>query len=85
MVFGDEKENPFVEISEENKHNNAMAKIQSIKVRIGDLSFVKGFGFRGLFIVAIERLKLQREVEGEGEGDLRAECEECYYWLTLDF
>lgn len=72
-----------MEISEENKHNNAMAKIQSIKVRIGDLSFVKGFGFRGLFIVAIERLKLQ--VEGEGEGDLRAECEECYYWLTLDF
>jgi Zn finger protein HypA/HybF involved in hydrogenase expression len=72
-----------VEISEENKHNNAMAKMQSIKVRIGDLSFVKGFGFRGLFIVAIERLKLQ--VEGEGEGDLRAECEECYYWLTLDF
>jgi Zn finger protein HypA/HybF involved in hydrogenase expression len=70
-----------VEISEENKHNNAMAKIQSIKVRIGDLSFVKGFGFRGLFIVAIERLKLQVE----GEGDLRAECEECYYWLTLDF
>jgi hypothetical protein len=57
--------------------------MQSIKVRIGDLSFVKGFGFRGLFIVAIERLKLQ--VEGEGEGDLRAECEECYYWLTLDF
>lgn len=70
-----------MEISEENKHNNAMAKIQSIKVRIGDLSFVKGFGFRGLFIVAIERLKLQVE----GEGDLRAECEECYYWLTLDF
>jgi Zn finger protein HypA/HybF involved in hydrogenase expression len=70
-----------VEISEENKHNNAMAKMQSIKVRIGDLSFVKGFGFRGLFIVAIERLKLQVE----GEGDLRAECEECYYWLTLDF
>lgn len=70
-----------MEISEENKHNNAMAKIQSIKVRIGDLSFVKGFGFRGLFIVAIERLKLQVE----GEGDLRDECEECYYWLTLDF
>ena len=70
-----------MEISEENKHNNAMAKMQSIKVRIGDLSFVKGFGFRGLFIVAIERLKLQVE----GEGDLRAECEECYYWLTLDF
>ena len=56
-----------MKISEENKHNNAMAEIQSIKVRIGDLSFVKGFGFRGLFMVAIERLKLQ------GEGDLRAE------------
>ena len=83
MVFEDEKENPFVQISEENKHNNAMAEIQSIKVRIGDLSFVKGFGFRGFLIVAIERLKLQVEVEGE--GDLRAECEECYYWLTLDF
>lgn len=71
-----------MEISEENKHNNAMAKMQSIKVRIGDLSFVKGFGFRGLFIVAIERLKLQVEEEGDL---IRAECEECYYWLTLDF
>ena len=46
-----------MEISEENKHNNAMAKIQSIKVRIGDLSFDKGFGFSGLFMVAIEGLK----------------------------
>ena len=60
-----------MKISEENKHNNAMAEIQSIKVRIGDLSFVKGFGFRGLFMVAIERLKLQ------GEEDLGAEDGEC--------
>ena len=57
MDFGDEKENPSVEFSEKNKYNNAMAEMQSIKVRIGDLSFDKGFGFSGLFMVAIEGLK----------------------------
>jgi hypothetical protein len=55
--FGDKKENPSVEFSEKNKHNNAMAEMQRIKVRIGDLSFDKGFGFSGLFMVAIEGLK----------------------------
>ena len=50
-VFGEEKENPLVEIREEKRNNKAMDDMQIMVVRIGELSF--GFGLKGLFIVAI--------------------------------
>ena len=46
MILGEDKENPFVEMNDENRNKNAIAVIENVRIKMGcerfDLGLVNG-------------------------------------------